>query len=134
METKMKNSLLKTIICLLLCAVMILPLAACGGGTVPANNSNTQGNTHSAIPALERSMELKYATGFSVDYYEGGYKLITVKEGPDKYLVIPENADPEVTDRLISGLGGKITRLYQPLSDIYLAATATMSLQPLTSH
>ena len=37
----------------------------------------------------ESSMELTYATGFSVDYYEGGYKLIDIVDG-DRYLVVPE--------------------------------------------
>lgn len=62
-----------------------------------------------------------YAEGFAVDYYEGGYALITVKEG-GRYLVVPEGADvPE-------GLDPGITVLYRPLDHIYLAATSAMSL------
>ena len=127
MENIMKKHLLRSIICLLLSAVLILSLAACGG--TPSNSSNAANNdAKDSVPALVKSMELQYATGFSVDYYEQGYKLITVKEGPDIYLVIPEGADSKTTDKLISSLGKKVVKLYQPLNNIYLAATATMCL------
>ncbi len=123
----MKKHLLRSIICLLLAAALVLSLAACGG--TPSNSSNAANNdAKDSVPALVKSMELQYATGFSVDYYEQGYKLITVKEGPDIYLVIPEGADSKTTDKLISSLGKKVVKLYQPLSNIYLAATATMCL------
>ena len=120
------KSFTKRLICIVLAAVMLLSFCACGNGgnnDAPANNS-AQDHT----PALVKSMELLYATGFSVDYYEDGYKLITVKEGPDIYLVIPKGADSKTTDRLVKSLGVKVIKLYQPLTNIYLAATATMCL------
>lgn len=67
------------------------------------------------------SMELDYATEFAVDYYEGGYKLITLGDG-SRFLVIPENGS------LPEGLSEDITPLYQPIDHIYLAATAAMCL------
>ncbi len=121
------KSLKRPIICIILAAVMLLSFCACGNSgnnAAPENNSGSSEHT----PAFVKSMELKYATGFSVDYYEDGYKLITVKEGPDVYLVIPEGADSKVTDRLVKSIGGKIIKLRQPLDQIYLAATATMCL------
>ena len=75
------------------------------------------------LPGLtwESAMELTYATGFSVDYYEGGYKLIDIVDG-DRYLVVPEGqAVPE-------GLNGDIIVLRQPLDRIYLTATSSMAL------
>ncbi len=69
----------------------------------------------------ESSMNLIYATGFSVDYYEGGYALIDVKDGA-RYLVVPEAMPvPE-------GLDADILVLQQPLDCIYLAATSAMAL------
>ena len=119
------KSLKKPVLCIILAAVMLLSFAACGsnGNNVPSNNS---ADDHT--PAYVKSMELKYATGFSVDYYEDGYKLITIKEGNDVYLVIPEGADSKVTDRLMKSIGGDIIKLKQPIDKIYLAATATMCL------
>ena len=122
------KSLKRPLICIILAAVLLLSFCACGNGGGSSNvpENNTAGQDHT--PAFVRSMELKYATGFTVDYYEDGYKLITVKEGPDIYLVIPEGADSKVTDRLVKSLGKKVIKLQQPLDRIYLAATATMCL------
>ena len=75
------------------------------------------------LPGLtwESSMELTYATGFSVDYYEGGYKLIDIVDG-DRCLVVPEGGEaPE-------GLDADIIVLRQPLDRIYLTATSSMAL------
>ena len=75
------------------------------------------------LPGLvwEKSMELVYAEGFAVDYYEGGYALIDVRDSA-RYLVVPENMPvPE-------GLDPAIIVLQQPLNNIYLAATSAMAL------
>ena len=75
------------------------------------------------LPGLvwESRMNLVYATGFSVDYYEGGYALIDVRDSA-QYLVVPENMPvPE-------GLDANIRVLQQPLDKIYLAATSAMAL------
>ena len=67
------------------------------------------------------SMELEYAEQFSVDYYEGGYKLITVAD-KDHFLVIPEGGVmPE-------SLPEDVAILQQPIENIYLAATSAMGL------
>lgn len=68
---------------------------------------------------FEKSMELSYAEGFSVDYYKGGYSLITIKEG-GKFLVVPENK------KIPENLDSNITVLTQPLKNIYLVATSAM--------
>lgn len=65
------------------------------------------------------SMELRYADQFSVDYYEGGYSLVTISE--DKYLLVPpEKEIPENIDG--------ITIIKQPSDNIYLAASSAMDL------
>ena len=69
----------------------------------------------------ESSMELSYATEFSVDYYVGGYKLLSVSDG-SHYLVVPEGAEAPV------GLESDIIVLQQPLDAIYMVAAAAMSL------
>ena len=75
------------------------------------------------LPGLtyESSMELTYATGFSVDYYEGGYKFIQIVDG-DRCLVVPEGKEAP------AGLDGDIIVLQQPLDRIYLTATSSMAL------
>lgn len=66
------------------------------------------------------SMDLQYAEEFQVDYYEGGYDLITIEDS--RYLLVPEDADvPEE-------ISGDVTILQQPLDHIYLAASSAMDL------
>lgn len=69
----------------------------------------------------ERSMELQFATQFSVDYYQDGYKLISLAD-ESRFLVIPEGAE------IPGEISKDIVPLYQPLENIYLAATASMCL------
>lgn len=82
-----------------------------------------QMNDKNISPSLtyESSMELIYAEDFAVDYYEDGYKLITVVDG-SRYLVVPENE--EVPKELAEG----IVVLQQPLNNIYLVASAVMDM------
>lgn len=68
-----------------------------------------------------KTMELTYAKQFSVDYYEGGFKLITLAD-KSRFLVVPEGKD------LPKGISRDITPIYQPVKNIYLAATSAMCL------
>ena len=104
---------------LLILTIVISLLAGCS-----TMNSNTDKSINNA-PVLENltydhSMELKYANNFSVDYYVGGYALISLSN-ESRFLVVPEDMKaPE-------GLGDDISVLQQPISNIYLVASATMS-------
>ena len=75
------------------------------------------------LPGLtwQSEMPLKYAHEFAVDYYEGGYKLLTIGDG-NCYLVVPEGGD------VPGGLDGSVKIIRQPLENVYLAATAAMAL------
>ena len=65
------------------------------------------------------SMEIQYADQFSVDFYEGGYSLITI--GEDKYLLVPPEGEiPKNTEGL--------NIIKQPVDNIYLAASSAMDL------
>lgn len=66
-------------------------------------------------------MELDYAEEFAVDYYEGGYALMTVSDG-SRFLVVPENMP------VPAALDADIVVLQQPMDHIYLAATAVMDM------
>lgn len=66
------------------------------------------------------SMNLRYAEHFSVDYYEGGYKMLTVKDGT-RVLTVPEGMEiPQVPDDVIV--------LREPVRDLYLVASAAMDM------
>ena len=66
-------------------------------------------------------MQLKYATGFDVYYYKGGYKLLDVHDDR-QYLIVPEGKKKP------ADLDKDIVVLKQPLDNIYLAATSAMAL------
>ncbi len=69
----------------------------------------------------DSSMELQYVKGFSVDYYKGGYKLISIIDGT-KLLIVPEGMSvPEDTedDTIV---------LQQPVENILVSSTPTTSL------
>ncbi len=86
-----------------------------------ADSEAEAGNAPAEISGLtySGSMELLYAENFSVDYYEGGYALITIKDG-GRYLVVPE--DGEVPKELPEDTAV----LQKPLDHIYLVATSVM--------
>ena len=104
---------MKKFLSLLLSVALVLSVAGCGQPEVQEGLGNGWEPTH--------SMDVQFAHEFSVDYYEGGYKLITLGDG-SRYLTIPEGA--AVPKRLAKD----IVPLQQPVENIYLAATAAMCL------
>ena len=69
----------------------------------------------------EKSMDLDYATEFTVDYYENGFTLISISDGSRFLLNTEEEKVPE-------DLEEGITVLNAPVSNIYLVASATMDI------
>ena len=103
----------------LLLSLLLLLTAACSPGEGGADGER---NTDiSAELEYENSMELLYAEKFSVDYYTGGFSLVTVN-GSERYLVVPEGKESP------GDLAEDITVLYQPLDRIYLVASAVMDM------
>ena len=103
----------------LLLSLLLLLTAACSPGEGGADEER---NTDiSAELEYEDSMELLYAEKFSVDYYTGGFSLVTVN-GSERYLVVPEGKESP------GDLAEDITVLYQPLDRIYLVASAVMDM------
>ena len=74
----------------------------------------------SAELVYESSLETEYAEEFSADFYEGGCTLLTIADG-SRFLLVPDGRKaPE-------DLASDVTVLQQPLSNIYLVASAAMS-------
>ena len=69
----------------------------------------------------ERSMELQYAQNFSVDYFEGGYTLLTIVDGT-KILVVPEGGN------IPGDLEDGVIVLKRPVRNLYLVASAVMDM------
>ena len=75
-----------------------------------------------AVLVYESSMELCYAENFTVDYYEGGYTMLTTTMDGERFLLVPENGG------IPGGLEEDITVLYRPVQDIYLVASSAMDM------
>lgn len=69
----------------------------------------------------EGKMELSYAENFEVEQYQKGYRMIRLADG-SSYFVIPEG------ERNVNGLEEETVVLWQPLNNLYLAASAAMDM------
>lgn len=104
----------------LLCSLlMLVSLTACG--SVSGTGEEKKNTDISTELTWTGSMELTCAEEFSVDYYEDGYALITISNG-DRYLVVPEG------EKSPEDLEEGIVPIQQPVSNVYLAASATMDI------
>ena len=113
-------------------AVMLLACLTACGNTAP-NASTQQSEPNSSAPSsgeenydgqliLESTMQLDYAKNFSIDFYKGGYRMITAGTGGFKYLVVPENMSvPQDLDE-------NVKVLQQPINSVYIASSGMASL------
>lgn len=108
----------KKITAMLLSVVMAVSLTACGSGSGAGKEKDT--NISSEL-TYDHSMELTYAEEFSVDYYNDGYALATVADD-GRYLIVPEGKEAP------DDLAKDIIVLKQPLTNIYLVASAVMDM------
>lgn len=112
-------------------------------------SENKDKTTSIASLQYDHSMDLQYAKNFQVDYYQEDIALITIVDG-SRYLVLPEDVileDTKNLPKMISEsvkekntdnetnisetnnqLQNDIAILHKPVTNIYLAATAAMSL------
>ena len=89
--------------------------------------------TAAAPLTYDHSMELSYAENFAVDYYEGGYKLLTTRLNGDRILLVPKHQQaPKDAEALVSpsaeGEPGKLMVLQEPVKNLYLVASSVMDM------
>ena len=109
-----------TILCCLFFAGL-LGLCSCGSPSSASVENNTAQVESGSELVYESSMELKYAKNFSVDCYEGGYKMLSIKDGT-QILVIPEGkAVPDHLDE-------DVIIMKQPIKNLYLVASSVMDM------
>ena len=115
----------KTIIAICLLLMGLLGLVSCGSPSYNYDNTsytaNLQGNEEAEL-IYESSMELRYAENFTVDYYKGGYTMLTTTIDGQKFLIVPEGKG------IPGNLDEDIVVLQRPMEDIYLVASAVMDM------
>lgn len=102
-------------IALSIIGILVLLVSCSAGASVTLNRSLGNGWRP------ERTMELQYAKNFSVNYYSGGYVLLSMSDG-SRFLVVPEGSE------VPGGIDLSITVLKRPIKNIYLVATSAMAL------
>ncbi len=111
----------KTSITICLFLIGLLGIFGCGSPS-SASVKNQGAESEAAGLIYEGSMELQYAENFTVDYYEGGYTMLTTTMDGAKFLIIPEGKEvPE-------GLDENIQVLHRPINNLYLVASAVMDM------
>lgn len=125
----------RRILSLLLAMLMTWSLVACssaGTGPEATDPDPASGPSETSPAATEESydgklvsagmMELEYAEKFTIELFEGGYRMINAGTGGYQYLVVPEGMSvPE-------NLGEGVYVLQQPIDKVYMASTGIMSL------
>ena len=126
----MKKKRLLAITLVITLFASIFALAGCGKQKEASNNDEYNGKL-----VFDHSMDLKYAELFSVDYYKGGYKMITITNRDEdtaitdkqsKILVVPDGMKtPEDVSKDTIVLNG-------PVKNMLVASTPVTSLMNLS--
>ena len=96
-------------------------LTGCGSPSSVSSGQTVAEQQETKELVYESSMELSYAENFSVDYYEGGYKVLTTMDGT-KVLTVPE--DQEIPE----GIEEDTIILQEPVSNLYLVSSGVMDM------
>lgn len=122
MRKKMREK--RICICLLILSLLAVMLTGCSSSTTGQEGSNDSAGGQ--IPQIEeltyeKSVDFTYAECLAIYQYEGGYSLVDIFDDA-RYLIVPEGGS------VPKNLDEDITVIQQPVNDIYLGATAVMSL------
>lgn len=107
-------------ICLLMTG--LLGLGGCGSPSSDLKQSSKAEMEENSELVYKSSMELQYAKNFTVDYYEGGYTLLTTTMDGAKFLVVPEG------EKTLENLEEDIVVIKRPVKNLYLVASSVMDM------
>ena len=99
----------------------LLWLQGCSSPSSDLKTDNNGSISSDSQLVYESSMKLEYAENFSVDYYQGGYKLLSTKDGT-RILTVPEGKE------VPAGLDEDIIVLKRPVNNIYLVSSSVMDI------
>ena len=110
----------KIFLILLIFSFIVTAFVSCGS---PEETKVRLSEDRDISPEIEYEsrMNLEYAQEFAVEYYSGGYMLISISDG-SRFLVVPENQEAP------KNLDEDIVVLKQPMDHIYMVASAVMDM------
>ena len=112
----------KIIIYILISIIGLFWLSGCDSPSSDSGNTESKAEAEAQNGLIYKSsMKLLYAKNFSVDYYEGGYKILTTKDGTQILTVPKGRKTPKDIDK-------DIIVLKEPVSDLYLVASGVMDM------
>lgn len=111
----------KTIITILMFLIGLLGLPGCNSPSSDYTDNIQDDNSQLSL-VYESSMELQYAENFTVDYYQGGYVIMTTIIDGHRFLIVPEGKD------IPDDLDEDLIVLKRPIKDVYLVASAVMDM------
>lgn len=97
-------------------------LGLCSCSSPSSNLKEEKAEQTQQTLVYEKTMELKYAENFQVDYYEGGYTMLLLPMEHTKFLVVPEGMEEP------SGLEKDIIVLNRPIQNLYVVASSVMDM------
>lgn len=104
----------------------LLGLWSCDSSSSDSGAVSGEGAKSAVGLVYEGSMELQYAENFTVDYYAGGYTLLTTTMDGAQFLLVPE--DMPSGREVLRDLDQDIVVLHRPVKDIYLVASSAMDM------
>lgn len=105
-----------------ICLMMIGLLGLCSCSSPSSNLKEEKAEQTQQTLVYEKTMELKYAENFQVDYYKGGYTMLLLPMEHTKFLVVPEGMEEP------SGLEKDIIVLNRPIQNLYVVASSVMDM------
>lgn len=105
--------------CLLLLG--LLGLCSCSSPSSNFRQEQQEDKKESQGLIYQDSENLQYAENFSIDYYEGGYTVLSIKDG-GRWLVVPEGKE------IPADLEEDMMVLQRPVQNLYLVASAAMDM------
>lgn len=116
----------RMIIAICLCLMGLLGLGGCSSPSSDYDShyaaDSLQDRKVESSLVYEGRMELQYAENFTVDYYKGGYTMLTTIMDGQRFLIIPEGKEIPVN------MEEDIVVLRRPIKDLYLVASAVMDM------